>query len=93
MNMANTDYYNAANGRMMQPGAMGPTPGVANGGPGSHALQDYQMQLMLLEQQNKKRLLMARQEQDAPGQPGMSGFAPGMSPQGSRGGPSPGPGE
>ena len=27
-------------------------------------LQDYQMQLMLLEQQNKKRLLMARQEQD-----------------------------
>ncbi|KAK5675970.1 hypothetical protein LTS10_011259 [Elasticomyces elasticus] len=31
---------------------------------GGHALQDYQMQLMLLEQQNKKRLLMARQEQD-----------------------------
>lgn len=31
---------------------------------GNHALQDYQMQLMLLEQQNKKRLLMARQEQD-----------------------------
>jgi len=30
----------------------------------SHALQDYQMQLMLLEQQNKKRLLMARQEAD-----------------------------
>ncbi|KAK6523492.1 hypothetical protein TWF281_001473 [Arthrobotrys megalospora] len=29
------------------------------------ALQDYQMQLMLLEQQNKKRLLMARAEQDA----------------------------
>jgi hypothetical protein len=28
-----------------------------------HALQDYQMQLMLLEQQNKKRLLMARQKQ------------------------------
>jgi len=26
---------------------------------------DYQMQLMLLEQQNKKRLLMARQEADA----------------------------
>ena len=35
-----------------------------DGGPnGNHALQDYQMQLMLLEQQNKKRLLMARQEQ------------------------------
>ena len=29
-----------------------------------HALQDYQTQLMLLEQQNKKRLLMARQESD-----------------------------
>lgn len=32
---------------------------------GSRALQDYQMQLMLLEQQNKKRLLMARQYQDS----------------------------
>lgn len=31
---------------------------------GHHALQDYQMQLMLLEQQNKKRLMMARQQQD-----------------------------
>jgi hypothetical protein len=30
----------------------------------AHALQDYQMQLMLLEQQNKKRQMMARQEQD-----------------------------
>ncbi len=30
--------------------------------------QDYQMQLMLLEQHNKKRLLMARQEQDNVGQ-------------------------
>jgi hypothetical protein len=28
----------------------------------NHSLQDYQMQMMLLEQQNKKRLLMARQE-------------------------------
>jgi hypothetical protein len=27
-------------------------------------LQDYQMQLMLLEQQNKRRLMMARQEQE-----------------------------
>ena len=33
---------------------------------GNHALQDYQMQLMLLEQQNKKRLLRARQEQEHP---------------------------
>jgi hypothetical protein len=31
---------------------------------GTHWLQDYQMQLMLLEQQNKKRLMKARQEQD-----------------------------
>jgi hypothetical protein len=31
---------------------------------GISALQDYQMQLMLLEQQNKRRLLMARREQD-----------------------------
>lgn len=33
--------------------------------PGDHpALNDYQMQLMLLEQQNKRRLLLARQEHD-----------------------------
>ncbi|KAK6499034.1 hypothetical protein TWF481_011603 [Arthrobotrys musiformis] len=32
---------------------------------GNHALQDYQMQLMLLEQQNKRRLMIARAEQDA----------------------------
>jgi ankyrin repeat protein len=32
---------------------------------GSFAFQDYQMQLMLLEQENKKRLMMARQEQDS----------------------------
>ncbi|KKK19836.1 cAMP-dependent protein [Aspergillus rambellii] len=38
------------------------TPG---GQHGNHALQDYQMQLMLLEQQNKRRLMMARQEQDS----------------------------
>jgi hypothetical protein len=67
-----------------------------NGQGGNHALQDYQMQLMLLEQQNKKRLMMARQEQDnitrtdggppMPGQPGM----PVMSP-GSRAGASPNP--
>jgi len=31
--------------------------------PQNHALQDYQMQLMLLEQQNKRRLMMARKEQ------------------------------
>ena len=32
---------------------------------GNHAAQDYQMQLMLLEQQNKKRMLLARQEQES----------------------------
>jgi len=32
--------------------------------PGNRALQDYQMQLMLLEQQNKKRLMIAREELD-----------------------------
>ena len=39
--------------------------GEARPSQGGHALQDYQMQLMLLEQQNKKRLLMARQEQES----------------------------
>ncbi|KAK7421889.1 hypothetical protein QQZ08_009767 [Neonectria magnoliae] len=33
-------------------------------GSSSHQLQDYQVQLMLLEQQNKKRLMMARQTDD-----------------------------
>ena len=46
-----------------------PGPGLAGGGlmhnPSSHQLQDYQMQLMLLEQQNKKRVLMARSQQKA----------------------------
>ncbi|KAF2868591.1 hypothetical protein BDV95DRAFT_609512 [Massariosphaeria phaeospora] len=74
---------------------------VAAGAPGqpqgNHALQDYQMQLMLLEQQNKKRLLMARQEQDNVGLHGQgavggpAGFPQSMSPQGSRAGPSPNP--
>lgn len=40
-------------------------------------LQDYQMQGMVLEQQNKKRLMMARQEQDpaSPAPPGYSARA------------------
>ncbi|KAL8713369.1 MAG: hypothetical protein Q9220_002568 [cf. Caloplaca sp. 1 TL-2023] len=89
------DYFNA-NMQMRQ--GMPNGNGTANGG--NHALQDYQMQLMLLEQQNKKRLLMARQEQEDPrgpqgagGIPGGPGFAgpQGMSPSGSRSGPSPGP--
>ncbi|KAK8208308.1 camp-dependent protein kinase pathway protein [Phyllosticta capitalensis] len=80
-----------------QPRVQAVPPGQQAGG--NHALQDYQMQLMLLEQQNKKRLLMARQEQDNitqhPGQGpvGQPGFPPAMSPQGSRAGPSPNPNE
>ncbi|CAI6339720.1 unnamed protein product [Periconia digitata] len=71
-------------------------PGQAGQPPGNHALQDYQMQLMLLEQQNKKRLLMARQEQDNMSGQGVGGpaqFSAAMSPQGSSraGGPSPNP--
>lgn len=37
---------------------------VVPGSRQSHARQDYQMQLMLLEQQNMKRLMMARKEQE-----------------------------
>tara|TARA_R110002003_G_scaffold112_18_gene9722 strand:+ start:27900 stop:29153 length:1254 start_codon:yes stop_codon:yes gene_type:complete len=80
----------------------GPRPGMPAAAPGApqqgnHALQDYQMQLMLLEQQNKKRLLMARQEQDNMTGPqhqggvGAQGFPAAMSPQGNRPGPSPNP--
>lgn len=100
-----TTYYNAGD---MAAGGL--RPGGPNQQPGSnHALQDYQMQLMLLEQQNKKRLMMARQEQDsmgvprdgapgpspgAPGQPGPNGQAfPDTSPQGMRTGTSPNPSE
>ena len=42
----------------------------------NHALLDYQIQLMMLEAQNKKRLHMARHEQDNLGLnpvPGQSG--------------------
>lgn len=101
-----TAYYNAAE---MGPGAMRPGPGGPGapqaGGGSNHALQDYQMQLMLLEQQNKKRLMMARQEQDnmggmprgdgppgPGGPPGPNGQAfPDSSPQGVRTGASPNP--
>ncbi|KAL9029445.1 MAG: hypothetical protein Q9196_002320 [Gyalolechia fulgens] len=95
MGAVNAEFY----GANIQMARMQNGNGVANGG--NHALQDYQMQLMLLEQQNKKRLLMARQEQEVPrgpdGQPGMTpgGFVgpAGMSPSGSRSGPSPVPNE
>ncbi|TVY62892.1 Transcriptional activator somA [Lachnellula suecica] len=96
------DYYNP---QEMGPNGMRGAPGnQANGSGGNHALQDYQMQLMLLEQQNKKRLMMARQEQDSmaiprpdgPGGPGMgSNGQPfqGASPQGPRSVNSPNPSE
>lgn len=97
-------YYNAEMGG--GPGGMRPVPGGGQPGTGSnHALQDYQLQLMLLEQQNKKRLMMARQEQDnmggmprdgpnGPGgpTPGPNGqMMPEGSPQGARSGASPNP--
>jgi hypothetical protein len=99
-------FYNA--GDMGGPGGIRPGPnGPQNGGGSNHALQDYQMQLMLLEQQNKKRLMMARQEQDTvgngmprEGQPGQPGGPPGpngqfpdTSPQAMRPGASPNPAE
>lgn len=37
--------------------------------PTSHSLADYQLQLMLLEQQNKKRLMLGRREQAAESEP------------------------
>lgn len=83
------------NDQVMMRGSL--PPGNATGG--NHALQDYQMQLMLLEQQNKIRLLKARQEQDTTSRPdgqpvpGGPGYPPVMSPSGSRSGPSPGPNE
>ncbi|KAH9842126.1 camp-dependent protein kinase pathway protein [Teratosphaeria destructans] len=95
----NEYYTSSANGsRMPMAGPGGAAAaGQAGGSQGNHALQDYQMQLMLLEQQNKKRLLMARQEQDSMAHPpgvGPNGqqFPPNMSPQ-NGGNPSPGPGD
>ena len=43
-----------------------------NASTGTHPLQIYQMQLMLLEKQNKKRLLMARQEGNTVSEENMS---------------------
>ncbi|KAL2162554.1 hypothetical protein VTH06DRAFT_7468 [Thermothelomyces fergusii] len=94
--------------QLYNPGDMGPgnmRPGAPNGqgaaGSSNHALQDYQMQLMLLEQQNKKRLMMARQEQDittniprtdGPPGPGQNAQSfQGTSPPGGRNGASPNP--
>ncbi|MBE3045373.1 hypothetical protein IMZ48_23050, partial [Candidatus Bathyarchaeota archaeon] len=78
-------YYNPDMGG--GPNAMRPVPGGGQppGTGSNHALQDYQLQLMLLEQQNKKRLMMARQEQDNMGgmpRDGPNGPAPSQGPNG-----------
>jgi hypothetical protein len=53
------------NPSVMGPNGMRGGPGGQPGGSGgNHSSQDYQMQLMRLEQQKKKRLMMERQEQD-----------------------------
>ncbi|KAI0146214.1 hypothetical protein GGR57DRAFT_289732 [Xylariaceae sp. FL1272] len=99
------NFYNAE----MNPQGMRQGAGPGQTGGSNHALQDYQMQLMLLEQQNKKRLMMARQEQDSMGGmprgdgsgPNGPGGPPGPngqsfqdgSPQGVRPGASPNPSE
>ncbi len=58
------DVYRGANPRMQLQGPA--STNVANGQAGeNHDLQTYNTQLMLLEQQNKKRLLKARREHDA----------------------------
>ena len=94
---ATGEFYANVNGRMPMPqnaAQAAAAAGQAGNSNGNHALQDYQMQLMLLEQQNKKRLLMARQEQDMahPAGVGPNGqFAPGMSPQSSQRGADPSP--
>ncbi|KAI1331675.1 hypothetical protein F5Y16DRAFT_422160 [Xylariaceae sp. FL0255] len=78
-------FYNAD----IAPGGMRPGPGANASGGSSHALQDYQMQLMLLEQQNKKRLMMARQEQDN----GVGGMPRADGAPNGQGGPVPPPGQ
>jgi hypothetical protein len=85
-----TNFYNPgemAAGGMRQVNA---TPGQGAGG-SNHALQDYQMQLMLLEQQNKKRLMMARQEQDMGAMPRADGQQGGPAGPGGAGAPAGGP--
>lgn len=74
--------YGYGAGEMGQNGVRGGPGGPPGNGQGNHALQDYQMQLMLLEQQNKKRLMMARQDQDTGGRPDGPGGPPGMGPNG-----------
>lgn len=82
------DYYNP---QMMRPSV------PPNNTAGSTALQDYQVQLILLEQQNKKRLILARQESEnmahdgQAGMPSQPGLPQGASPQANRAAASPNP--
>jgi len=103
------NYYNPPGGEMGGPNGLRAGPAGQAPGGSNHALQDYQMQLMLLEQQNKKRLMMARQEQDSIGTMPRDGSVPGpggavptgpngqpfpeTSPQAMRSGTSPNPAE
>lgn len=86
------------------PNGMRSGPGGQPGTGANGALHDYQMQLMLLEQQNKRRLMMARQEHDNtiprpegsqvhPGSAPNGQNFPGTSPQGARAVSSPNPGD
>jgi hypothetical protein len=70
-------------------GPFAPNISPSGGSQRTQTLQEYQMQLMLLEQKNKKRLWVSRQEQDninhVPGNtPGQGPFALDISPSGSR---------
>ncbi|KAL8962127.1 MAG: hypothetical protein Q9193_001423 [Seirophora villosa] len=97
-NMENDEQDHANTTTMAQRG-MPNGKGAANGA--NRARQDYEMQLMLLEKQNKKKLLGGSQMQEIlrrpdaqPGIPGAGGFVghAGMSPTSTRPDPSAGPG-
>ncbi len=60
----NRDQNDGAIANYYNPSEMGPNGTQSGPGGGNHALQEYQMQYMLLEKQKKKRLMMARQEED-----------------------------
>ncbi|KAK9373805.1 uncharacterized protein V1513DRAFT_142140 [Lipomyces chichibuensis] len=81
-----TMYVADAYGQNPAAGQLRIPPGTQQSvGGNTNALQDYQMQLMLLEQQNKRRLMVARQEQqDAvikqPSTSGAPGGQPGQQP-------------
>lgn len=55
-------FHNRSRNNFQMPGARA----TMFGGDSPHQLQDYQMQIMMLEQQNKKRFMMVRQEPQNP---------------------------